>query len=73
MIAAGGRTIKNIVVIGPGDVECTPCGDCRQRISEFSDAKTRIHTFAADKHINTYTSDDLLPKSFGPENLGVAR
>jgi cytidine deaminase len=70
MVGAGYRKIKEIVVVGPGEHLCTPCGDCRQRIREFADAATRIHVFdRAGTLKKSYTMDQLLPDSFGPENV----
>lgn len=71
MIHDGGKAlIKDIAVIGPGHHLCTPCGDCRQRIREFADAATQIHVFDKDGNcLRHYTMDELLPDSFGPENL----
>lgn len=71
MVASGQYKIRDVGVIGPGEHLCTPCGDCRQRIREFADENTRIHVM--DKSgvvLKTYTMDELLPDSFGPENLG---
>lgn len=71
MVTAGQYKISDIAVIGPGEALCTPCGDCRQRIREFADDKTAIHVM--DKSgtvLKTYTINELLPDSFGPENLG---
>jgi cytidine deaminase len=74
MVAAGERRIAEIVVVGPANDLCTPCGDCRQRIREFSDAATRIHAVSNDgKTSKQYTMDELLPDSFGPHNLQAAR
>ncbi len=70
MHLAGERRIADIVVVGPRNDECTPCGDCRQRVREFADATTKIHTFTNDgHHLGSYTIEELLPKSFGPQNL----
>lgn len=70
MISAGGKKIKNILVIGPTEDECAPCGDCRQRILEFADSTTRIYTCTpSGKQMGVYSLNDLLPKSFGSENL----
>jgi cytidine deaminase len=70
MISAGGRLIREIAVVGPDESLCTPCGDCRQRIREFADADTRIHVYAkSGRRLKTYTINDLLPDSFGPDNL----
>jgi cytidine deaminase len=46
-----------------------PCGGCRQRIREFADSKTRIRIYGAKGLHGTYSCDDLLPESFGPEHL----
>ncbi len=68
MVAAGGRRIAKIAVVGgSGDMEpCTPCGGCRQRIKEFADEGTRIITLDADGFPVVHTMDDLLPVSTKP-------
>lgn len=74
MVTAGARLIRDIAVIGPaqGTDLCTPCGDCRQRIREFSDEKTCIHVLDGKGGLlRTYRLQDLLPDSFGPENLHI--
>ena len=43
MIAAGGREIREIAVVGRGNALCTPCGGCRQRIREFATPLTPVH------------------------------
>lgn len=69
MIQAGETRIKEIAVIGGGDALCTPCGGCRQKIREFAGPDTPIHIFGPDGHRASFTLDQLLPESFGPENL----
>ena len=72
MTSSGARKIKTLVVIGPkdGKLLCTPCGDCRQRIREFADDETVIYSLWPDGRIGAaHTIDDLLPMSFGPENV----
>ncbi len=68
MVAAGGRRIAKIAVVGgSGEIgPCTPCGGCRQRISEFADEGTRIITLDADGGPCVHTMDDLLPDSTKP-------
>lgn len=70
MIAGGERRIEEMVIIGPGESPCTPCGACRQRIREFAGPNTKIHSFSADGKYLTLTLEELLPQSFGPEHLG---
>ncbi len=70
MIANGGKVIKEIVVIGKSDALLTPCGACRQRIREFCDKETLIHICDIDRGLlKSFSLDELLPYSFGPENL----
>jgi cytidine deaminase len=69
MVAAGGRCISAIAVAGPNGVPCTPCGGCRQRIREFAAPDTPVLICSGGKIIAQHTLADLLPHSFGPENL----
>ncbi|MCT8467297.1 cytidine deaminase [Chromohalobacter canadensis] len=70
MIAQGEREIATLYVIGPGEHLCTPCGDCRQRIREFATSATVIVVLDGDgAPLRHYTMEQLLPDSFGPENL----
>lgn len=70
MVLGGGQRIKQIYVMGKGELLVTPCGGCRQRIREFSDEQTLIHICSPEKGIRkTLSIDELLPYSFGPNNL----
>ncbi|HQY73025.1 MAG TPA: cytidine deaminase [Aestuariivirga sp.] len=70
MIMAGGHSIAEMAVIGTGDLLCTPCGGCRQKIREFARGSVKIHMCGEDGTLKqTMTLDELLPASFGPENL----
>ncbi|MFO1350446.1 MAG: cytidine deaminase [Gammaproteobacteria bacterium] len=69
LIMAGERRIVEAAVMGAGDALVTPCGGCRQRIREFADAATPIHICGPQGIRKTLTLGDLLPWSFGPENL----
>ncbi len=70
MIAAGGRRIAAIAVAGgDGESLCTPCGGCRQRIREFAAPDTPIIICDDKDQQARFTLADLLPASFGPENL----
>jgi cytidine deaminase len=69
MIAGGGRRIAAILVLGDGEALVTPCGACRQRIREFAAPDTPIHVAGPQGVRRTFTLDELLPASFGPDNL----
>jgi len=70
MIMAGGHAIAEMAVIGSGGLLCTPCGGCRQQIREFARGDVKIHMCNEDGRVmQTFTLDELLPASFGPENL----
>ncbi len=69
MVMDGETKIAEIAVMGDGDALVTPCGGCRQRIREFAADDTPIHVCAPGEVRKTVTLGDLLPLSFGPENL----
>ena len=69
MIMAGERKIDAIAVAGNGDVLCTPCGGCRQRIREFAEAATPIIIADETGERARFTLAEILPHSFGPDNL----
>ena len=70
MIMAGRKRIKKIAVAGgDGDLLCTPCGACRQRIREFAAADTPVLICGPEGLKQSFTLAELLPASFGPENL----
>ena len=69
MVAAGGKRIRAILVLGEGAGLCTPCGACRQRISEHADDATPVLVAGEGRVRATFTLEQLLPHSFGPENL----
>ncbi len=72
MVMAGGRRIVEAAVVGAGAGLVTPCGGCRQRLREFGPPELPIHI--CDDHgtlRRTFTLEELLPASFGPEHLAV--
>ena len=70
LIMAGGNKITEVAVLGNGDALCTPCGGCRQKIREFAAGDIKIHCCAeSGKLLQTFTLEELLPASFGPEHL----
>ena len=69
MIAGGGRVIAAILVLGGGEGLCTPCGACRQRIREFAADDAPVIVAGSEGVRHRFTLGELLPASFGPENL----
>lgn len=69
MVAAGERTIAEVVTVTGGPAPGTPCGGCRQRLREFSPPDTLIHATTNGGDVVTMSMHDLLPESFGPEHL----
>ena len=55
LVAKGFTKIKEVVVIGSGDLLCSPCGGCRQRLREFAALDVNIHMCNVNGHIKTST------------------
>jgi cytidine deaminase len=64
MITSGEKQIEEIVTMGSGEVFCAPCGNCRQKMQEFSHPRTLVHICSSDKLLKTITLSELLPFSF---------
>lgn len=70
-VTAGERKFLKLAVVGgkSGVITdfCTPCGICRQALSEFG-GDTEILLFDGGK-IKKYRLSELLPESFGRDSL----
>ena len=69
MILGGDSVISEMVVMGNGENPTSPCGACRQRIREFAAPGAVVRICDRNGVRTTMTLDELLPVSFGPENL----
>lgn len=69
MCAAGEREIVAVLTVCDGENLGTCCGGCRQRIREFAAPGTPIYAADGTGVRATFTLDELLPNSFGPEHL----
>ncbi len=69
MILAGEQTISAVLTVCPGDLLGTCCGGCRQRIREFAALDTPIYAANENGIQRSFTLEELLPFSFGPDHL----
>ena len=66
-IAPGDR----VAVVGAGPQWVTPCGGCRQKLREFAAPDTPVLIASPQALHGSMTMEELLPRSFGPDNLGA--
>jgi cytidine deaminase len=69
-VADGCRQILAVVIYTPTSVPAAPCGACRQVMREFASTPLLIHCACDGPNTISRTLIDLLPESFGPDNLG---
>lgn len=67
-VSEGDREIEAIAVVGNSESFTYPCGVCRQVIREFGKDATIIIAKNEEEY-KIYRLEDLLPHSFGPEDL----
>lgn len=70
----GKREFESIVICGGMNGEitdyCAPCGVCRQVMREFCDpASFKIILAKSEDDYREFVLEELLPMSFGPDNL----
>jgi cytidine deaminase len=63
-ITLGAKKIKILCVVGDSLSPISPCGACRQVISEFCDEDTVIILSNLEKKYKIFKVDELLPYSF---------
>ena len=69
MVAAGEREIVEVLTVADGEALTTCCGGCRQKLREFAGPTTPVHAAGVDGVRRTFTLEELLPASFGPDHL----
>ena len=69
MIAGGEKEILALVTICDSAEVGTCCGGCRQRVREFAKSDTAIYACGPGGVRAIFTMEQLLPTSFGPDNL----
>ena len=60
------RKIELVAVYSPNAAPCFPCGACRQFLREFGCKEVIVEDGSG---LHNYPFDQILPNSFGPENL----
>lgn len=66
-VSEGAKDIDTIAIVGDAGFTY-PCGVCRQVIREFG-KDARIIIAKSEEDYRVYKLEDLLPHSFGPEDL----
>lgn len=69
MISSGDKEIKALLVMADHVNMCTPCGACRQRITEFAEPQTKIYMCNSKEVKEIVTLDVLLPYTFQNKNI----
>jgi cytidine deaminase len=60
------REIELVAIFSPNTSPCFPCGACRQVLREFGCKEVVVETSLG---LQRYLFDQILPNSFGPEDL----
>ncbi|MBI3972352.1 MAG: cytidine deaminase [Chloroflexi bacterium] len=68
-IAAGERAVEAVAIVTDTAQPTAPCGACRQVLREFGTAVVVISATVRGAR-SVHQLSDLLPASFGPEDLG---
>lgn len=67
-VAAGSRRFRAVAVVTTGRVLASPCGVCRQALSEFAPHLVVILSDGA-RRFERWTLDELLPRQFDKSSL----
>ena len=72
-VSEGYRDFAAIAIAGgkrDGELQyCAPCGVCRQVMREFCEPSFKIYLAKSAGDYKEFTLGELLPESFGPDNL----
>ena len=61
--------LVSLAIVADTDTPCTPCGACRQVISELFPSKSPIYMANMKDEVIEMTIEELLPLSFSGEDL----
>ncbi|MBU9712064.1 cytidine deaminase [Evansella tamaricis] len=68
-VSEGVRTFQSMAVVADTDGPVSPCGACRQVISELLQRDTKIILTNLKGDVAEWTVEELLPGAFSPEDL----
>lgn len=68
MVAGGDVGIDEILIVADTE-NIVPCGSCLQKIAEFGNAETLVHSADLDGGIRTYKLAELLPHNFAAKEV----
>lgn len=68
LIAAGASRVLEVAVMADTEL-ITPCGGCRQRLSEFTGPEVHVHLCGPEGVRRTVTMGELLPFAFAARDL----
>ena len=68
-VSEGEREFESIVIVCSGKSPAAPCGVCRQVLREFCKDDMPVVFADKDRNVIESTLGELLPHSFGPEDL----
>ena len=73
-VSEGNREFEAIAIIGylegkEPESYAFPCGICRQVMAEFCEPRFKIIVAKSASDYKVYSLDELLPESFGAENM----
>ncbi len=70
-VTKGAKKFNGIHIwTGVDDENGSPCGACRQVMSEFFSADTPVHLYNAKGFVKTWRMDEILPLQFATSKLG---
>lgn len=71
-VSEGYRSFKAIAIASDTEEIISPCGGCRQVMREFG-LKWDVYMTKADGSYQKMTVEELLPVSFGPDDLSMQK
>ena len=69
MCAAGEREIVEVAVVADSPTPVTPCGGCRQKLSEFADPDAPVKMYNLNGDVLEMKARDLLPGVFTTDHM----